>query len=429
MPIYNTRFRKQPTSETHYPSSSNSKSKTKPSYLSMIKPYWRSMVVLSGILFLLVFSLSSGAKERGVQNQNPHLETISQNNVKGLKENPINQKTNMEEQADLKDFKVTVTNLDTLDFTSKLDSDWYKSIYAKADAIKQDYNVSTGELLAPLLVERVVGTQGYYDVQRFLVDKLKEFNFDVSFDNFTSNTPMGEKSFSNIIGIRNPKSTKRLVLAAHYDSKIFPGEKFIGATDSSVPMALILGVCKTLSSLMDNSERGLQIIFFDGEEAFINWSGTDSLYGSKNLAQKWSKSLDPISANALPNLKANELDLVEVFVLLDLIGTSDNQFVPLEATTLQVFNQIADIEKNLLERKYVSKTYFLKSSSASWQHIEDDHIPFVKLGVRALHLISTPFPWSWHTLDDNPKSLSSETIENLNTVMIAFVASYLNLPV
>lgn len=32
------------------------------------------------------------------------------------------------------------------------------------------------------------------------------------------------------------------------------------------------------------------LIFFDGEEAFHNWSERDSLYGARNLAHKWSQS-------------------------------------------------------------------------------------------------------------------------------------------
>jgi glutaminyl-peptide cyclotransferase len=33
----------------------------------------------------------------------------------------------------------------------------------------------------------------------------------------------------------------------------------------------------------------LQFIFFDGEEAFKQWSATDSIYGARHLAQKWDK--------------------------------------------------------------------------------------------------------------------------------------------
>ena len=29
------------------------------------------------------------------------------------------------------------------------------------------------------------------------------------------------------------------------------------------------------------------MIFFDGEEAFVEWSDTDSIYGAKHLAKRW----------------------------------------------------------------------------------------------------------------------------------------------
>lgn len=32
---------------------------------------------------------------------------------------------------------------------------------------------------------------------------------------------------------------------------------------------------------------GLQLLFFDGEEAFQRWTSTDSLYGSRALASHW----------------------------------------------------------------------------------------------------------------------------------------------
>jgi len=33
----------------------------------------------------------------------------------------------------------------------------------------------------------------------------------------------------------------------------------------------------------------LQLVFFDGEEAFVHWTSTDSLYGSRHLAKKMAE--------------------------------------------------------------------------------------------------------------------------------------------
>lgn len=84
--------------------------------------------------------------------------------------------------------------------------------------------------------------------------------------------------------------------------------------------------------------------------------------------------------------------------------------------------------------------------------ILDDHIPFLNrgkrplpelyecsyknhldlmyfsalLGVRILHLISTPFPAVWHTFDDNEENLDRTSISNLNKILQVFVLEYLN---
>ena len=62
----------------------------------------------------------------------------------------------------------------------------------------------------------------------------------------------------------------------------------------------------------------LQFIFFDGEEAFKTWTSTDSLYGSRHLASKWSRT--PYSYQGV---SGNQLDRIDVFMLLDLLGAAN----------------------------------------------------------------------------------------------------------
>ena len=37
----------------------------------------------------------------------------------------------------------------------------------------------------------------------------------------------------------------------------------------------------------------LRFLFFDGEEAFRDWTATDSIYGARHLASKWSEESHP----------------------------------------------------------------------------------------------------------------------------------------
>lgn len=41
-------------------------------------------------------------------------------------------------------------------------------------------------------------------------------------DTFTDNTPYGRKRFTNVIATKDPAAARRIVLAAHFDSKFFP---------------------------------------------------------------------------------------------------------------------------------------------------------------------------------------------------------------
>jgi len=69
-------------------------------------------------------------------------------------------------------------------------------------------------------------------------------------------------------------------------------------------------------------------LFFDGEEAFQQWSSTDSIYGARNLAEKWSGL-----SFTHKGVSGNYLDRIDVFVLLDLLGAKDPTIFSLNRST------------------------------------------------------------------------------------------------
>lgn len=166
-----------------------------------------------------------------------------------------------------------------------------------------DFDVKSGEILAPILIPRVSGTDGSTIVQRHFVNWFTKHlpKWKIEFRNSTSTTPISrgkEITFVNIIITRDPPWAKqgdigRLVLAAHYDSKYSPSG-FIGATDSAAPCAMIMHAARNIDEALTRKwapsaegfqglaeHRGVQIILIDGEEAFLSWTDTDSLYGSR----------------------------------------------------------------------------------------------------------------------------------------------------
>lgn len=189
-----------------------------------------------------------------------------------------------------------------------------------------------------LSIPRVAGTAGAQQARQYIISKLPAGIFNVTLDSFTQNTVVGSRDFANIVATLNVPAAaareRRVVLAAHYDSKLLNG--FVGSTDSAVPCAMLLDLAR-LISVSDTSSIswGLQLIFFDGEEAFQSWTATDSIYGSRHLASLWDGE-GPSSRNALQK--------ISLFVLFDLVGASNNKFYSFfKETSLQFKVQTKDM--------------------------------------------------------------------------------------
>lgn len=145
-----------------------------------------------------------------------------------------------------------------------------------------------------ILIPRVPGSDGHRQVNAYIKNVMQSLGWQVDTDAFEDITPgkHGKLPFENIIATLNPNAERFLILACHYDSKYMENINFVGAIDSAVPCAIMLNLAVILTKYLKNSVRtdiSLQYVFFDGEEAFVTWSNTDSIYGARHLAAKWEK--------------------------------------------------------------------------------------------------------------------------------------------
>ncbi|KAJ3274028.1 hypothetical protein HK104_004191, partial [Borealophlyctis nickersoniae] len=272
-------------------------------------------------------------------------------------------------------------------------------------------------------------------------------------DSFNDTTPYGVKPFNNIIVTKDPLAKRRLVLAAHFDSKYFEGFDFIGATDSAVPCAILVDVATSLNSLLDDHMAKLvregddaahpptlQLIFFDGEEAFREWSSTDSLYGARHLAEKWANTYATDGGRGAGPWASDgymtELSRIDVFVLLDLLGTAETTIYNTHADTTWMWNRLVDIQSRIAKEKLASTNlsgrldkggpgYFM--DYFSYGGIEDDHKPFAQRGVPVVHCIAQPFPHVWHTINDNASAISADAVRDYALIFRVLVVEYLGL--
>ncbi|KAK7490232.1 hypothetical protein BaRGS_00018577 [Batillaria attramentaria] len=273
--------------------------------------------------------------------------------------------------------------------------------------------------LDPMLVERISGTPANTRVKEHIVKRMKDLGWTVEEDTFEDDTPFATQ---------NPDRAKRVVLACHYDSKDFrtkEKKEFIGAIDSAVPCAILLETAKQLDCLLRKGpkeksageELTLQLVFFDGEEAFEHWTATDSIYGARHLAAKWERE--------------SQLSKIRELILLDLIGTRDTRFISHFDSTNQLYEHLMKVENHLRNNNYLTgrhrETIFTSNRGFGRGGIQDDHIPFLRRGVDVLHLISTPFPTVWHQTSDNGSNLDDDLIDDFSRIFRVFVSNLLHL--
>jgi len=192
----------------------------------------------------------------------------------------------------------------------------------------------------------------------------------------------------------------------------------------------------------DVAETTLQLVFFDGEEAFKDWTATDSIYGARHLAKKWESTyIPPNSKRRLLPSTYTELSGIEHLILLDLLGAPHPVIRSSFITTGWLFDQMKAAELRLAESGAFVYDADPDTTLDSWSSffiprgnnvfnfggVEDDHIPFLRLGVNVLHVIANPFPRVWHTLQDDASALHIPTMRRWNLILRVFMCEYLNL--
>ncbi len=143
---------------------------------------------------------------------------------------------------------------------------------------------------------RPPGSAANLALQKYIIAELQQDGCEVIEDAFRAQTPQGTIAMKNIIAKFPGKGGDRRAIAitGHFDTKFFPGRKFVGASDGGSSTGLLLELARVLAHQSRTDD--VYLAFFDGEEAFGEWTASDSLYGSRHLAERWRKD-----GNSLPS--------------------------------------------------------------------------------------------------------------------------------
>lgn len=242
---------------------------------------------------------------------------------------------------------------------------------------------------------RPSGTPAIKKAQAYIEAQLKAAGWEVVEDSFTAKTPAGALPMKNVLARRTGMSGKMVVVTGHYDTKRFPFS-FVGANDAGSSAGLLLEMATALKNV--KLKNDVYLVFFDGEEAVKEWTATDSLYGSRHLADKWHAD--------------GTLGRIKGLINVDMVGDRDLHIVKEQYSS--------DVLRSIVWQ-VASQTGQGRSFDGPDMAIEDDHVPFLKRGVRALDLIDFDYgpdhSW-WHTKLDTMDKLSAASLQTVGTVVL-----------
>ena len=245
-----------------------------------------------------------------------------------------------------------------------------------------------GKLVA--MGPRQSGSAGIREAQDYIRTQLQSFGCSVEENAFEASTPAGQIPMKNILAKIAGASPSIVLLLTHYDTK--RQEHFVGANDSGSSTGLMLEMARQLCG--KKSGMTIWIAFLDGEEALEEWSDTDSVYGSRQMAAKLAL--------------ANELRNIKAVVLADMIGDRNLNIKRESNSTGWLTDLIWATAKRLgYEKNFLPER----------QTIEDDHMPFLRRGLPAVDLIDFDYP-PWHTPADTLDKVSARSLGVVGHVLL-----------
>jgi glutaminyl-peptide cyclotransferase len=240
---------------------------------------------------------------------------------------------------------------------------------------------------------RPAGSEALEKSRSYIEKQLRSAGWKTSRQSFSAQTPRGLVTFVNLTATFGDRAAPDFLLCSHYDTKTFDAIKFVGANDGGSSTGLLLELGRVLAQDPAKARR-VELVFFDGEEAFENFTDTDGLYGSRFFAKN------------LTNKK------FKGGILFDMIGDSSLDVTLPPDSPRQLARGIFDAAEKLKYRDHF--TYF------SGQ-ILDDHTPLNAAGIPTIDVIDFDFAW-WHTAGDTMDKISAESLQIVGQVALRYLA-------
>ena len=238
--------------------------------------------------------------------------------------------------------------------------------------------------------------------QRYIHEQLQSFGCVVDEDDFHAETPIGSLAMKNIIAKVPGTGQGIILLLTHYDTLRL--DNFVGAVDGGSSTGLMLEMARLVCAGKKQA-NAVWIAFLDGEEAQVvkggvaQWTSTDSVYGSRELAARMAISGD--------------LKHVRAVILADMTGPKNARFQQEDNST----DWLAEMVWKTAARLGYGNIFVSDVTSP----ISDDHEPFLHRGVAAVDIIDLNDYRYWHTTQDTMDKVSPRSLAVAGHVILETV--------
>lgn len=252
---------------------------------------------------------------------------------------------------------------------------------------------------------RHVNSEAAEKCANFIADFGRKLGFNVKVDIWSEGSGSNSRVFRNIICTKRGQGTQSVVCGSHYDTKILTEyPKFTGANDGASSTALLMHMMEQISkSDKWNHHCTIHFVFFDGEEAIVEYTQTDGLNGSRRFVRNMYMKGENTSCRGM--------------ILMDMVGDKDFKLTIPGNSTDWLVDKTKEIAAKLNLSKYVS--------DLDTNGFLDDHVPFLQAGISAIDLIDFEYGHKtpengggsyWHTDEDTIDKLSPESLKICGTI-------------
>lgn len=247
---------------------------------------------------------------------------------------------------------------------------------------------------------RPAGSPGAQKTRDYIKQEFSAAGLTVEEQPFDARTPLGTVRMVNLrVTVAGAGASRgRLIVAGHYDTKLFKDFTFVGANDAGSSTAFLIELGRALKSR--KNALPIEILFLDGEESVVEWVGDDHTYGSRHYVT---------AARADGTLKD-----IRAMILVDMIGDRNLRILREPQSTRWLTDIIWAAARRLNRPEFADDEF----------PIEDDHIEFLRAGVPAVDLIDFSYPdvanmRYWHTAEDTIDKVSAKSLQVVGDVLLA----------